>query len=308
VNDAVTSVATLFEPREICLIIFFGEKDGLTIVSAPDHTRGNTRKIETWFSRHLNILVVEVTSENLSEFSTGCFMGTDPLKMMEVWDLPLRLFHWLLAGLVVAAYVTVELGGNFMEWHGRIGLAILGLLVFRLAWGLVGSTHARFASFLPTPRRLGDYLRGEWRDHGHNPLGALSVIAMLAILLWQAVSGLFGNDDIAFNGYLYTLVSRDTSDWMTGWHKRGYWFIIALVVLHLAAIAFYRRVKKVDLITPMMTGKKHVADPEVQAPRGGGWLAFALASALAIVVTWTIGSGILLPEPEPIPPSQQFSW
>ncbi|MGD9095121.1 MAG: cytochrome b/b6 domain-containing protein [Chromatiales bacterium] len=235
-------------------------------------------------------------------------MGTDPLKMMEVWDLPLRLFHWLLAGLVVAAYVTVELGGNFMEWHGRIGLAIMGLLVFRLAWGVVGSTHARFASFLPTPRRLGNYLRGEWCDHGHNPLGALSVIAMLALLLWQAVSGLFGNDDIAFNGYLYSLVSGDTSDWMTGWHKRGYWVIIALVVLHLAAIAFYRRIKKVDLITPMITGKKQVADPEVQVPRGGGWLAFALASALAIAITWTIGSGILLPEPEPIPPSQQFSW
>ena len=235
-------------------------------------------------------------------------MGTDPLKMMEVWDLPLRLFHWLLAGLVVAAYVTVELGGNFMEWHGRIGLAIMGLLVFRLAWGVVGSTHARFASFLPTPRRLGNYLRGEWCDHGHNPLGALSVIAMLALLLWQAVSGLFGNDDIAFNGYLYRLVSGDTSDWMTGWHKRGYWIIVGLVVLHLAAIAFYRGVKKIDLVTPMITGKKSVEDPEMQAPRGGGLLAFVLAAALAIAVAWTIGSGILLPEAVPVPPAQQFSW
>jgi cytochrome b len=227
---------------------------------------------------------------------------------IHVWDVPLRLFHWLLATLVVAAYVTVELGGNFMEWHGRIGLAIMGLLIFRLAWGFVGSTHSRFSSFLPTPRRLGDYLRGQWRGHGHNPLGAFSVIAMLALLLWQAVSGLFANDDIAFNGDLYRLVSRDTSDWITGWHKRGYWVIVALVVLHIGAVAFYRRVKKIDLILPMITGKKSVSDAELQSPRGGGWLAFILATALAIGIAWTIGSGILLPEQEPAPPSQQFNW
>jgi cytochrome b len=229
-------------------------------------------------------------------------------RSIRVWDLPLRLFHWLLASLVVGAYVTVELGGNWMEWHGRLGLAILGLLIFRLVWGVVGSTHARFDSFFPTPGRLGNYLRGEWRGLGHNPLGALSVIAMLALLLWQAVSGLFGNDDIAFNGYLYTLVPKETSDWMTGWHKRGYWVIVALVVLHVSAIAFYHRVKKVDLVTPMITGKQRVADPGVQIPRGGGWLAFVLASVVSIAVAWTIGSGILLPEPQPVPPSQQFNW
>jgi cytochrome b len=227
---------------------------------------------------------------------------------VQVWDLPLRLFHWLLASLVVAAYVTVELGGNFMEWHGRTGLALTGLLIFRLAWGIIGSTHARFSSFLPTPRRLGAYLRGDWQGHGHNPLGALSVLAMLSLLLWQAVSGLFGNDDIAFNGYLYTLVSKDTSDWLTGWHKRGYWVIVALVILHIAAIAFYRRVKRIDLITPMITGKKRGSSPEAQTRNGGGWLAFILAAALSLGVTWTIGSGVLLPEPEPVQPSQQFNW
>jgi cytochrome b len=229
-------------------------------------------------------------------------------RWIQVWDLPLRVFHWLLASLVIAAYITVELGGNFMEWHGRIGLAIAGLLIFRLVWGLVGSTHARFSSFFPTPGRLGDYLRGKWHGHGHNPLGALSVIAMLALLSWQTVSGLFGNDDIAFNGYLYTLVSKDISDWITGWHKRGYWIIIALVVLHLAAIAFYRRVKKTDLITPMITGKKSMDDPDPHAPHGGGWLAFVLAAAVAIAVVGTIGSGILSPDPAPVPPAEQFSW
>ena len=229
-------------------------------------------------------------------------------RSIHVWDLPLRVFHWLLAIFVVTAYVTVELGGNFMEWHGRAGLAIMGLLVFRLAWGIVGSTHARFLSFLPTLRNLGDYLRGDWQGHGHNPLGAFSVIAMLAILLWQAFSGLFSNDDIAFNGYLHALVSGDTSDWLTAWHKRGYWIILALVVLHITAIAFYRLVKKIDLIKPMITGKKSVTDPEKQTLEGGGLLEFVLATTLAIAVIWTIGSGILLPEPEPVPASQQFNW
>lgn len=229
-------------------------------------------------------------------------------RSIRVWDLPLRIFHWSLAILVVIAYVTVELGGNFMDWHGRAGLMITGLLVFRLAWGAVGSTYARFSSFLPTLRSLSDYLRGSWQGQGHNPLGALSVIAMLAILLWQAFSGLFSNDDIAFNGYLYALVSRDTSDWLTGWHKRGYWIILALVVLHITAIMFYRLVKKIDLVKPMITGKKRVTDTEGQLPRGGGWKAFVLAATLAIAATWTIGSGILIPEPEPAPASQQFNW
>ena len=229
-------------------------------------------------------------------------------RSIRVWDLPLRIFHWSLAILVVIAYVTVELGGNFMDWHGRAGLMITGLLVFRLAWGAVGSTYARFSSFLPTLGGLSDYLRGSWQGHGHNPLGAFSVIAMLAILLWQAFSGLFSNDDIAFHGYLHALLSGDTSDWMTSWHKRGYWIILALVGLHITAIAYYRLVKNLDLIKPMITGDKCVTDPEGPAPQGGGWLAFVLAMTLAVAVTWTIGAGVLLPEPEPVPASQQFNW
>ncbi|WVM91623.1 cytochrome b/b6 domain-containing protein [Halopseudomonas pachastrellae] len=112
-----------------------------------------------------------------------------------VWDLPLRLFHWLLALSVTGALVTISLGGNWMVWHERCGLAVIGLLAFRLVWGLCGSTHSRFASFFPTPARLKAYISGNWQHQGHNPIGAFSVFALLGLMAFQAVTGLFSNDD-----------------------------------------------------------------------------------------------------------------
>ena len=117
---------------------------------------------------------------------------------IQIWDLPLRLYHWLLAVAVSAAIVTGELGGGLIDWHGRIGLFVLGLLVFRLLWGFVGTTHARFSQFFPTPGKLLAYLKGQWQGHGHNPLGALSVLALLGVLATLVGAGLFANDDIAF--------------------------------------------------------------------------------------------------------------
>ena len=101
-------------------------------------------------------------------------------RTIEVWDWPVRLFHWLLLALVVGSVVSVKIGGGAMVWHGRFGQAILGLVVFRVVWGLIGSRTARFASFVRGPRAIADYLAGRWRGVGHNPLGALSVLAMLA--------------------------------------------------------------------------------------------------------------------------------
>jgi cytochrome b len=162
---------------------------------------------------------------------------------IKVWDLPTRVFHWSLFVSVTFALLTGLEGGNWMVWHARAGLLILGLLIFRLVWGLLGSTYARFAEFAPTPGRLLAYLQGRWQGLGHNPLGALSVFALLALLLWQASSGLFSNDDIAFDGPLYDLVSKSTSDWLSSLHRQGLWLILGLVdatylgsaVLHLRA-------------------------------------------------------------------------
>ena len=223
-------------------------------------------------------------------------------QRIRLWDLPTRLFHWLLAGLVVASFVSGKIGGNAMDWHGKFGLAILGLLAFRLVWGFAGSTYARFVSFLPTPAKVLAYLRGQWRGVGHNPLGAFSVFGLLLLLAFQVGTGLFGNDDIAFRGPLYELISKDLSDRLTGLHKLSVNVLIALVTLHIVAIAFYVRVKKDDLIRPMLTGWKDVAPGEGASASGGGVLPLAVALLVAVATVYG-GSGAWLPTPPPPPVS-----
>ena len=223
-------------------------------------------------------------------------------QRIRLWDLPTRLFHWLLAGLVVASFVSGKIGGNAMDWHGKFGLAILGLLAFRLVWGFAGSTYARFVSFLPTPAKVLAYLRGQWRGVGHNPLGAFSVFGLLLVLAFQVGTGLFGNDDIAFRGPLYELIGKDLSDRLTGLHKLSVNVLIALVTLHIVAIAFYVRVKKDDLIRPMLTGWKEVAPGEGASASDGGALPLAVALLVAVTTVYG-GSGVWLPTPPPPPVS-----
>ncbi|UCV04753.1 cytochrome b/b6 domain-containing protein [Dechloromonas denitrificans] len=226
-------------------------------------------------------------------------------KKIRLWDLPTRLFHWLLVLCVLAAVVSGQLGGNLIDWHGRIGLLIVGLLVFRLVWGIVGSTYARFRQFVPTPARIKAYLRGEWQGEGHNPLGALAVFGLLGLLIAQVLSGLFSNDDIAFVGPLFDLVSKNLSNRLTGIHHLLSNLLIALVVLHVAAIAFYARVKKQSLVKPMITGWKQ---GEGESASGGGWLALIVALVLAGAGVYG-ASGAWLPEPPPPPPAAETpSW
>lgn len=207
---------------------------------------------------------------------------------IRLWDLPLRVFHWSLALLVLAAFVTAKVGGPWMEWHGRAGIAIVGLLAFRLVWGLIGSTHARFLSFAPTPGRLLAYLRGRWQGIGHNPLGALSVFAVLALLAVQTGIGLFANDDIDFNGPLSGLIEKERSDSLTGLHHQLSNVVLVLVGLHIAAVLFYVLFKKNNLIKPMLTGWKELKEAKVieaaQAGRHaqGGILALVVALIVAV--------------------------
>jgi cytochrome b len=217
-----------------------------------------------------------------------------------VWDLPTRLFHWSLVILVVGAFVTAKVGGNAMVWHGRIGLAIIGLLVFRIVWGFVGSTYARFLQFVRGPSAILAYLRGQWQGQGHNPLGALSVLALLGILTLQAVTGLFANDDIAFEGYLVPLIGMEASSSITGIHHLLEKILMALVALHVGSIVFYARVKKHNLVKPMISGWAD-GSPE-QSARGGSAVAFIVAILIAAGVVWA-ASGALLPPPPPAPPA-----
>jgi len=219
------------------------------------------------------------------------------LERIKLWDLPTRLFHWLLVVLIVAAVITAKIGGNAMDWHGRIGLAILGLIAFRLTWGFVGSYHARFANFWPWPASVRAYLRGNWHGVGHNPLGAMSVMALLALVTMQVATGLFSNDDIAFNGPLFKLISKELSDQLTGIHKLSINVLLALIALHLIAITFYAFAKKENLVKPMITGWKDLASEENReetSVNGNRTIAIVLALLIAFAAI-IVGSGIWLP-------------
>lgn len=217
---------------------------------------------------------------------------------VRVWDLPTRLFHWLLVLLVAASLATGKfdslLGVGTLEWHRRFGLAILALLLFRLAWGFAGGTHARFANFLRGPRAVLAYASslargGPATEHaGHNPLGGWSVAAMLAALATQAATGLFlVQEDYFFEGPLAKLVSRAASDRLNALHEANFWVIVALVALHLAAIAFYAVVKRQALVGAMLTGDKRLeAGREGEASRGGGLVAAAAIAIAAVAAVW----------------------
>lgn len=224
---------------------------------------------------------------------------------IRLWDLPTRLFHWLLALCVLAAVITGQLGGSLIDWHGKIGLAVVGLLAFRLAWGFLGSTYARFAQFFPTPTRIKAYLTGQWQGEGHNPLGALSVFGLILLLTLQSITGLFANDDIAFVGPLYDLIDKALSNRLTGLHHLLSNGLIALVVLHIAAIAYYGHVKKNNLVKPMLTGWKEGANGE--PAKGGGFVALIVALVIAGIAVYG-ASGAWLPEPPPVPAAETPSW
>ncbi len=227
------------------------------------------------------------------------------MQRITIWDLPTRVFHWVLVICVAGAFVSVNIGGNAMVWHGRFGLTVLGLLVFRVIWGFVGSTYARFSQFVRGPGAIKAYLRGEWQGEGHNPLGALSVLGLLGTLALLVSTGLFANDDIAFEGPLYSLVGKDLSDKLVGIHRLIEPLIILLVVAHVGAIGFYARIKKQNLIKPMITGWK-VGSGETA--RGGGLIAFIVAALLAVGVVYG-ASGIWLPPPAPPPAAGSVpSW
>jgi len=208
------------------------------------------------------------------------------MDRVSVWDWPTRLFHWALVACIIGSYLSVEVFED-LDWHLRFGLTILGLLVFRLLWGLIGSTTARFASFVRGPRRVRAYAAAWWRGEapahtGHNPLGAVSVLAMLLLLAVQVGLGLFANDDIYWDGPLASHVAKETSDTLTELHELNFNLLLALIALHvLATLAYLKRGQ--NLITPMLTGRKRRQDTgEPAAERLRFAPAWAVAAAAAV--------------------------
>jgi cytochrome b len=217
---------------------------------------------------------------------------------VRVWDLPTRLFHWLLVFLVAGLVTTGYIGGDAMQWHARFGYTVLTLVLFRIVWGVVGGHWSRFRSFLYSPGSVAAYIGGRpaHPDHlvGHNPLGAGAVFAMLLVLLAQASTGLFGDDEIAFTGPLNRFVSSSTGLALTAYHRGpGQWLLIALVVLHIGAIVFYVKRKRQTLVRPMITGDKELATPATSSRDDvrSRMTALALVAACAALVTWIVNLG-----------------
>lgn len=209
---------------------------------------------------------------------------------VRVWDLPTRLCHWAMFACVVGSLVTINLGGNWVGWHFRFGYALLALIVFRVLWGFVGSRWARFSSFPPSPGRAFAYLRGRAASTpGHNPLGALSVYALLAALAVQVGTGLFANDAIMWDGPLRNLVSGATSDWLTGVHKANRIVLLALIAVHVLAIAYYAIARRERLTAAMVVGDKHDVDPAHGVDDGAGLRIRALiVAAISVAAVWAL--------------------
>jgi cytochrome b len=182
-----------------------------------------------------------------------------------VWDLPTRIFHWSLLVCILGLFITVNLGGEWMQWHFRCGYAVMALLLFRIIWGFVGGRWSRFASFVYAPSTILAYYQGRGKpEHsvGHNPMGAGSVFALLGLLVLQVASGLFSDDDASNTGPLTAFVSNARVSLATWYHKEvGSKVLIALIVLHVAAVLFYLYQKKENLVQPMLQGDKHLTHP-----------------------------------------------
>ena len=206
-----------------------------------------------------------------------------------VWDVPVRIVHWLFVLLIPFSWWTAE--QDMMAWHYRSGIALLGLLVFRIVWGLIGSSTARFASFVRGPRTVFDYLRGRAEFVlGHNPLGALSVLALLAMTALQVGLGLFASDEDGLeSGPLAHLVDGDTAEEIAELHEAAFNVLAALIAIHVAAILYYALVRRKNLVGPMVTGRTEA--PAGTAPmRPGGALRFLLAAAVAFGAMWWVSA------------------
>jgi cytochrome b len=217
-------------------------------------------------------------------------MGTAP-RIVLVWDIPIRVFHWLIVALVAAAYATWRL--NWMVLHGWVGDAVLTLLLFRVLWGFLGSETARFSRFLTSPQMAVEHLKHAFqrepdRQMGHNPAGGWMVLLLLALLLVETLTGLYVANDIADEGPLTELVPPWAANAIASSHAILWDALLAAIVLHVLAIAGFAVIKRHNLLRPMITGTKllpaSTATPLAGSAVRAGLLLLGCAVATALFV------------------------
>ena len=190
------------------------------------------------------------------------------MHKIKVWDLPTRLFHWTLVASMIFMFISAKQGGTWLQWHLRCGLFLLALILFRIVWGFVGSDTARFTQFVKSPKHIIRYIKGEISENeqpGHNPLGALMVVALILGILFQLITGLFSPDENSYiyGGYLSSKAGSNASQ-IRSVHLMWANVLMILAGIHFAVVLFYRVIKRHNLITPMITGNKYLNDPVPQ--------------------------------------------
>jgi cytochrome b len=221
-------------------------------------------------------------------------------QRIKLWDWPVRVIHWSLVLLMPALWWTWKSGQMFV--HTRLGYVVLALVAFRLFWGLVGSSPARFASFVRGPRAIGGYLGKLFRARaepsvGHNPLGGLSVLALLALILGVVGTGLFCEDTDGLNsGPLNYRIQGDLSEGMAHWHHLLFNLLLGFIALHILAVAFYAVVKRENLVGPMITGRRAMAAPAIPPRFAPVWrIVVGVVLALALIWWVSLGAPLTLP-------------
>ncbi|ARB44620.1 cytochrome b/b6 domain-containing protein [Alloalcanivorax xenomutans] len=215
------------------------------------------------------------------------------MDTIRVWDLPTRLFHWLLVAAIGFLWYSGGEGEALMVWHMRAGYLVLGLVIFRIIWGLWGSRHSRFAAFLAGPRRTLDYGKAFARGRapvfaGHNPLGGWMVMLMLLSLLVQTATGLFATDDISLEGPLSGQVGGATARALTDVHFWNFDLLLILIAAHVAAVLLHRLLGE-PLLAAMLTGRKRVPDeagPDLAFVPW--WRALLVALPVAGAIYWLV--------------------
>jgi cytochrome b len=216
--------------------------------------------------------------------------------MINVWDLPVRIFHWLLVLSFIGAFVTNWLGVRYFKYHAWCGYSILILVAFRILWGFVGTYYAQFWHFIPGITSLKTYIQSALKrcgkpHAGHNPLGALMVVLLLAALGVQAITGLYSNDEISNMGPFYGYVSNELSLKLTGIHKGLSYWILAAVVAHIGAVLIHVKLKREPLIKAMYNGKKPVQQYDenlISIQSSKSILALVIVAALVGLLAWLI--------------------